>query len=98
ATVWRLLGEVASTADPPDLEGARAHYGRALALAEELGMRPLIAHCHAGLARLCLRMGEPHAAEAHGATAAALYREMGMMHGQEQAERAARPSVPEPSS
>ena len=81
ATVWHLLGEVASRADPLDLEGARAHYGRALALAEELGMRPLIAHCHAGLGRLFLRTGELHAAETHAATAAALYREMGMAHG-----------------
>jgi len=98
ATVWHLLGEVASRSEPPDREGARAQYGCALALAEELGMRPLIAHCHAGLGRLLLRMGEPHAAETHAATATALYREMGMAHGLEQAERPARPSVPAPSS
>jgi tetratricopeptide (TPR) repeat protein len=97
AMVWHLLGEVASRSDPPNLEEARPHYGRALALAEELGMRPLIAHCHAGLGRLLLRMGEPHAAESHVATAAAMYREMGMAHGLEQA-KPARPSVPEPSS
>jgi len=94
ATILRLLGEVASTADPPDLEGARARYASALALAEELGMRPLIARCHAGLAPLCLRMGDPSVAETHGVTAAVLYHEMGM----ERAERPARPSAPEPSS
>ena len=98
AAVWHLLGEVASRADPLDLEGARAHYGRALALAQELGMRPLIAHCHAGLGRLFLRTGELHAAETHAATAATLYREMGMAHGREKAEHPARPSVPEPLS
>jgi transcriptional regulator with AAA-type ATPase domain/tetratricopeptide (TPR) repeat protein len=97
AMACRLLGEVASKADSQDLEGARAHYGCALALADEIGMRPLIAHCHAGLGRLLLRMGKPHAAETHVATAAAMYREMGMAHGLEQAEPA-RPSVPEPSS
>jgi tetratricopeptide (TPR) repeat protein len=92
ATARHQLGEVASRTDPPDLEGGRAHYGSALALAEELGMRPLIAHCHAGLARLCLLTGERQAAETHAATATALYREMGMAYGLPQPERPARPS------
>src|SRR5262249_5815915 len=63
ATVRHLLGEIASRAEPLDLEGARAYYDGALAVAEELGMRPLIARCHAGLGRLLLRLGESHAAE-----------------------------------
>ena len=29
-----------------------AHYRQALALADELGMRPLVAHCHLGLGKL----------------------------------------------
>ena len=40
------------THDPPEVEPAEAHYRQALALAEELGMRPLQAHCHLGLGRL----------------------------------------------
>ena len=43
------LGAVHAHADPPDAAQAEAHYQQALALAEELGMRPLQAHCHLGL-------------------------------------------------
>ena len=49
AWVLRLLGEIAAQADPPDLESAETHYRQALARADELGMRPLAAHCHLGL-------------------------------------------------
>ncbi|HSF02570.1 MAG TPA: hypothetical protein VLA62_06150, partial [Solirubrobacterales bacterium] len=45
AWVLRLLGEIAAQADPPDPESAQAHYSQALARADELGMRPLAAHC-----------------------------------------------------
>ena len=34
------------------------HYGRALARADELGMRPLVAHCHLGLGKLYRRTGD----------------------------------------
>ena len=47
ALVLRLLGEVTGRRDPP--ERADGHYRDALRLAEELGMRPLVAHCHLGL-------------------------------------------------
>jgi predicted protein tyrosine phosphatase len=50
--VRHVLGEIASSAGPPD-SAAGAHYRAALTLAEEIGMQPLVAHCHAGLARLC---------------------------------------------
>ena len=46
------LGAVHAHADPPDAAQAEAHYQQALALAEELGMRPLQAHCHRGLGTL----------------------------------------------
>ena len=49
-------------------------------------MQPLIAHCHTGLARLSRTTGDLRAADAHFATAAALYREMGMAHWLERAE------------
>ena len=52
AWILRLLGELAAHGDSPDAERAEAHYRQALALAEELGMRPLQAHCHHGLGRL----------------------------------------------
>jgi len=36
-----LLGELAVRCEPPDFALAAAHYQQALALADELGMRPL---------------------------------------------------------
>ena len=56
AWALRLLGEIAARRDPP--EHADGHYRDALALAEELGMRPLVAHCHLGLGKLYRRTGK----------------------------------------
>ena len=47
-----LLGDIAVRREPPLVKEAAAHYQQALALAEELDMRPLQAHCHLGLGRL----------------------------------------------
>ena len=47
----RLLGELAAQREPPERERAEAHYHQAL-MAEELGVRPLQAHCHLGLGTL----------------------------------------------
>ena len=63
----RLLGEVAARRDLP--EQAEGHYRDALALAEQLGMRPLVAHCHLGLGKLYRRTGGAQAgagARRHG--------------------------------
>src|SRR5262245_23996063 len=46
ALALHQLGTVYAHADPPDAEQAEAYYQQALALAEELGMRPLVAHCY----------------------------------------------------
>src|SRR4029434_6831893 len=52
AHACQLLGEVARHREPPDVDQATVHYRQALALAEELGLRPLQAHCHLGLGTL----------------------------------------------
>jgi tetratricopeptide (TPR) repeat protein len=78
AWVLRLLGEIALQADPPDLESAAEHYGRALARAEELGMRPLVAHCHLGLGTVYRHAGDRAKAKEHLTTAPTMYREMAM--------------------
>ena len=52
AYALRLLGSIAVHRHPTDVEPAEAHYRQALALADELGMRPLQAHCHLGLGTL----------------------------------------------
>jgi hypothetical protein len=36
---------------------AEAHYQQALIVGEELGMRPLVAHCHHGLGQLYATVG-----------------------------------------
>ncbi len=86
AWVLRLLGEVASHHDRPDVATAEAHYGAAMTLASELGMRPLVAHCHLGLGELYRRTGESEKAREHLATALTMYREMDMRFWVERAE------------
>jgi hypothetical protein len=53
-------------------------YEEALTRASALGMRPLVAHCHLGLGKLHQSAGKEHEAKGHLATAATIYREMGM--------------------
>jgi tetratricopeptide (TPR) repeat protein len=73
---------------PPEVEQAAAHYRQALALAEELGMRPLLAHCHRGLGTLYLKTGQQEQARAELSTAITLYRAMDMTFWLPQAEAA----------
>jgi len=84
----RLLGEIAAHRDPLEVASAEAHYREALALAEELGMRPLQAHCHRGLGTLYGRVGRAQQARAELSTAIALYRTMEMTFWLPQAEAA----------
>src|SRR5262249_24716244 len=76
AGTLRLLGEIAAHTDPPEVQQAESYYGQALALAEELGMRPLVAHCHLGLGALYQRVGRHEEAQVELATAAETYRAM----------------------
>ena len=46
AYALRLYGEIAAQRTPLEVEPAAAAYQQAITLAEELGMRPLLAHCH----------------------------------------------------
>ena len=67
-----LLGEIASRSDTSDLEPAKHHLLAAVALASELGMRPLLAAAHGALARVYREMGLLDAARAAEATAEAM--------------------------
>ena len=78
AYALRLLGDIAARREPPESALAEAHYQQALALAEELGMRPLQAHCHRGLGTLYSQVGRGQQARAALGTAIALYRAMEM--------------------
>jgi sugar phosphate isomerase/epimerase len=73
-----LLGGIDAGRDPPNAAEAEDHYRRALELVEELGMRPLAAHCHLGLGRLYRHGGEPGKSGAHIETATAMSRDMNM--------------------
>jgi tetratricopeptide (TPR) repeat protein len=75
--LW-LLGEVASCRNAPEDEIGEGRYLQALTLGKELGLRPLVAHCHAGLAKLYGRVGKRDPAHQHFTTAATMYREMEM--------------------
>jgi tetratricopeptide (TPR) repeat protein len=84
----RLLGEIARHGHPPDVAPAETHYRQTLALAEELGMRPLVAHCRLGLGTLYARTTQADHARAELSTAIAMYRSMDMAFWLPQAEAA----------
>jgi class 3 adenylate cyclase len=83
-----LFAEIAMQREPPHAEGAEAHYRKALALAEELGMCPLQAHCHRGLGILSATIGQAERAHSELATAIAMYQSMGMTYWLPQTEAA----------
>jgi tetratricopeptide (TPR) repeat protein len=88
AHALRLLGEITAHGDSPQVEPTKDYYRQALALAEELGMRPLQAHCHCGLGTLYLKTGRLELARVELTTAMALYRAMDMTFWLPQAEAA----------
>jgi hypothetical protein len=55
-------------------------------LTEELGMRPLKAHCHLGLGTLCAKIGRREQAHVELSAAIELYRAMAMAFWLPQAE------------
>jgi tetratricopeptide (TPR) repeat protein len=79
---------VQAHADPPDTAQAEAYYQQALALAEELGMCPMVAHCHLDLGQLYHQTGRAEQARAALTTAIDLYRAMDMSFWLPQAEAA----------
>jgi tetratricopeptide (TPR) repeat protein len=78
AYALRLLGDIVARRDPPHVEEAETRFRRALALSEDLGMRPLVAPCRLGLGTLCAKMGWREKARSQLSTAIELYRAMEM--------------------
>ena len=78
AHALRLLGLIEIEREVPNLDRAEENYQKALALANQLGMRPLQAHCHVGLGRLYRRRGHSEAATAAVTAARDLFRAMDM--------------------
>ncbi|HSR71811.1 MAG TPA: hypothetical protein VLL72_05460 [Kiloniellales bacterium] len=89
-----LLGEIAAEREPPAAAQAMAQLESARTLAQELDMRPLVAHCHAALGRLLRRLGRHDEADGHRTAAMDLYRELGMDSWLERARAEAAPREP----
>ncbi len=87
AHVLRVLGDIAASAQPPQMEEAEGHYRASLALAAERGMRPLVARCHLGLGSVYRRTGKSVEARERLTSAASMYSEMEMRSWLEKAER-----------
>jgi tetratricopeptide (TPR) repeat protein len=86
AYALHLLGEIEVRREPLEAEQAEAHYQQALALASELGMRPLQAHCHRDLGALYATTGQREQARAELSIFVELYKAMAMTFWLPQAE------------
>ncbi len=91
AWALRLLGDLASSPACADPEVAAAHYLQAMGIARDLGMRPLLAHCHLGLGVLCRSTGKAAQAQGHMGAAITMCREMDMRAWTEKTEVKVRP-------
>ena len=78
AWALRLCGAALSRGAAPDLAAAGERYRGALALAEERAMRPLAAHCRAGLAVIEGLLGDRARAAEHRAAALEISRTIQM--------------------
>src|SRR5262249_9162033 len=78
AIARRARGAVLADRTPPDVAGAKTQFGRALARAEELAMRPIAARCRLGLGILYHRAGHLDLARAELDLAAEAFRALGM--------------------
>jgi class 3 adenylate cyclase len=76
AWAWRLLGDLDSRDDAGSLGEAEENYRRALSIAEELRMQPVIAHAKMGLGRVMRLRGDRERAEEYLVAAFMLFRSM----------------------
>jgi tetratricopeptide (TPR) repeat protein len=88
AYALRILGDIAARRNPPYIEEAETYYRQALTLVDELGMRPLLAHCHYGVGTLYATLGQREQARTELSAAIELYRAMEMTFWLPQAEAA----------
>jgi tetratricopeptide (TPR) repeat protein len=87
---WALyaMAKIQVSQGTKQMEKAMHSYRQAIDQATELGMRPLLAHCHLGLGQLYLGNGRMEEARAEIETAVDLYRSMDMNFWLPQAETA----------
>jgi class 3 adenylate cyclase/tetratricopeptide (TPR) repeat protein len=84
----RVQGDILRRRGGQAISLAAAHYRDAMAIAEELGMRPLIAHCRSGLGNLHAKTGQREEAREQLLSATTLYRDMDMTYWLDKAESA----------
>jgi hypothetical protein len=87
---WTLftIGAIAAHREPVNMGVAESSYVAASALASDLGMRPLVAHCHLGLGNLLRSANTVADAGEHLEAAITMYREMTMPFWLKKAETA----------
>jgi DNA-binding SARP family transcriptional activator/predicted ATPase len=78
ASTLRLVAEIATRREPPDLNAAEGAYRRCLQLATELGTRPIEALCRLELGGVLGRLSRAAEARPEIARAIELFRAMGM--------------------
>jgi tetratricopeptide (TPR) repeat protein len=77
---WAMLVMARINDAAERMEEAKQWYRRALQSASNLSMRPLVAHCHKGLANSYLRSGNEKEAQLKNKTALEIYRSLGMTY------------------
>ena len=88
ARALRVVGELLASGPAPDLAASEKHYGDAMAIAETLGLRPLLSRCRVGLAAVYARSGRRDQAREALTAAAAEFARMEMIRWRERSERA----------
>jgi tetratricopeptide (TPR) repeat protein len=88
AWILRQIGKIHARRKPSGTNQIEPYYHQALKQAEELKMRPLIAHCHLSLGELYGQVGQRDKAQNELSTAIDLYRLMDMTTGLLEAETA----------
>ena len=83
--MFLTIAAIHADSGPADLETARSAARHALSLADELGVRPLVARGALTLAHVSRRAGATAEADEHLALAAAMFTEMGMNYWLERA-------------
>ena len=78
AWTLHLLGDIAGRRQPGALDDVERFYRDAMAIAEPLGMRPAVAHCHLGLGRADVRTGRREVCPGTPAQRGQLFRDLGI--------------------
>ena len=77
---WAMLVMAGINDAAERLDEAKRWYRRTLQQASSLSMRPLVAHCHKGLANSYLRLGNEKEAQLEKKSAQEIYRSLGMTY------------------